>query len=502
MKDIEYKSEIPAELPKLQKLVFGSSITQINTEVFEICILPSLNEIVFESDQFKTVDGIVYNVDQTSIILYLPSRDNKEFEIPSTITSIGEGAFVLASKLEKITINFVQPNMFFRSKFVKVINITCPISTLEESMFKNCTNLREIIIPQDSVITSINNECFSNCTSLEKLTFKTDLQSLGVRCFYNCQKLKDIDISKILIVEESCFEKCGVDSFNISKMSNLIKINSYAFMNTNISEVILPENVISIGESAFSNCPKLIILKFNEKIRQIGSLSFENANIKNVFIPNSLLYIDETAFQGCFHIEFSFSDEGHPIFHTYKNCFMNKADAVIFMFGPLTNRIPDGVKRITLSKPGYYRKSINSVLVDESKDVLIIPQSATFYSVEERSGRICVEGPFISTVSDSHDYGKAIEFKIKCDYLDPTQKYLRTGTYNITFSVDESEFDPNPEYFVIEEAPTDATLADLQNKNLAFGNFGNSTIITILMCFTVVLGVIIVCLLFVLFLIK
>jgi len=67
---------------------------------------------------------------------------------------------------------------------------------------------------------------------------------------------------------------------------------------TDLKRVILPNNVISIGNSAFYNCQKLQQVAFPSTLQSIGSYAFyKTYNIGNVVLPEGLTAIGECAFQ-------------------------------------------------------------------------------------------------------------------------------------------------------------------------------------------------------------
>ena len=92
--------------------------------------------------------------------------------IPSSVTSIGNGAFS-ASGLKSITI----------PSSVKTINLRA---------FRNCTELASVTI--GSGVTSIGEAAFANCTSLTSVTIPRKVESIDFDAFYGCESLKSFTI--------------------------------------------------------------------------------------------------------------------------------------------------------------------------------------------------------------------------------------------------------------------------------------------------------------------
>ena len=78
------------------------------------------------------------------------------------------------------------------------------------------------------------------------------------------------------------------------------KIGDYAFFCTDITSVIIPKSVISIGESSFQACNKLKNVTIPESIVSIGQYAFTGCtSIVSIELPNSVKDIGEFAFKYC-----------------------------------------------------------------------------------------------------------------------------------------------------------------------------------------------------------
>jgi hypothetical protein len=84
---------------------------------------------------------------------------------------------------------------------------------------------------------------------------------------------------------------------------NVTSIGNNAFQNyTKIVIITIPNNVITIGTSAFSGCSKLesITLQNNISFTTIGTSTFQNcSSLKSIYIPSCVTTIGTFAFSGC-----------------------------------------------------------------------------------------------------------------------------------------------------------------------------------------------------------
>lgn len=76
------------------------------------------------------------------------------------------------------------------------------------------------------------------------------------------------------------------------------QIDDFAFVNTGITSVTLGENIVIIGNQAFSHCDELKTVTLNQKLYSIGDYAFEYCtSLKTLDIPASTEEIGDAVFQ-------------------------------------------------------------------------------------------------------------------------------------------------------------------------------------------------------------
>lgn len=104
-------------------------------------------------------------------------------------------------------------------------------------------------------------------------------------------------------------EVIGNNAFQGSTLKRIIipdstkRINNNAFKSCRSLKCInLPENICEICDNSFRECQNLENIILPLKLRKIGNYAFSNTGIKSIYIPQSVKYIGQGCFTGCFKL--------------------------------------------------------------------------------------------------------------------------------------------------------------------------------------------------------
>ena len=133
----------------------------------------------------------------TTTLAKLIDRSITSIEIPSGVTSIGNGAFYYCSSLTSVAIpsgvtsigNFA----FYFCSSLTSIAIPSGVTTIGNSTFYFCKSLSSIVIP--SGVTSIDASAFYSCTNLTSIDIPSGITNIGRQSFYSCSSLTNITIN-------------------------------------------------------------------------------------------------------------------------------------------------------------------------------------------------------------------------------------------------------------------------------------------------------------------
>ena len=311
-------------------------------------------ELIVKSENFIYEDGVLFNKYKRKLIAYCSK--NKDYEIPNSVTSIGDSAFSDCKNLTSIhipdSVTSIGDSAFYGCEnltsihipdcvtsigyctFYDCVNLTSihipdSVTSIGDSAFTGCENLTSIHIP-DSV-TSIENSAFAGCESLTSIHIPDSVTSIGNSAFVCCYNLTSIHIpDSVTSIGDSAFGFCvnltsitlplGMEIININPFRGwsgelIVKSDNFIYEDgvlfdkykrrliaycSKRKDYEIPNSVTSIGEGAFSCCNNLTSIHIPDSVTSIGDYAFENCkNLTSIHIPDSVTSIGDKAFYYC-----------------------------------------------------------------------------------------------------------------------------------------------------------------------------------------------------------
>ncbi len=248
------------------------------------------------------------------------------------IWGIGNNAFEDCTKLTSITIpdNVISIGEYAFSGCSGLTSIKIPqkVTSIGNSAFRYCTKLTSITIP-DNVI-SIGEYAFSGCSGLTSIKIPQKVTSIGNSAFRYCTKLTSIIIPES-VTSIGHFAFSGCDSLTAfygkyASANNRFLIQNdklIAFAPSGLAECVIPNNVTSIGISAFSNCRSMTSIAIPDSVTSIESYAFYYcSSLTSINIPDGVTSIGNDAFFRCSNLTSINIPDGVTSINdsTFRNC--------------------------------------------------------------------------------------------------------------------------------------------------------------------------------------
>ena len=240
-------------------------------------------------------------------------REITSIMIPNSVTNIGESAFRMCSGLTNITIpdsvTSIGVAAFEDCSGLTSITIPESVTIIGASAFYGCSGLTDITIPDG--VTSIDAAAFKDCSGLTSITIPDSVTSIGFSAFDRCSGLTSITIpDSVTIIDADAFMDCsGLTSITIPE--SVTRIGDRAFDGcSGLTSITIPAGVTSIGDGAFNGCSNLTEIKVDTENTVYNDGNGSNALIETAsktlirgcsktIIPDSVISIGWSAFSEC-----------------------------------------------------------------------------------------------------------------------------------------------------------------------------------------------------------
>lgn len=224
------------------------------------------------TNSIETVQGYQYRSSTTL------SETSTTYYLPATLTTV------------TITGNHLVYGAFCNCKNITNIYLSEGISAINATAFIYCSSLTSIVLPNS--VTSIGKRAFDGCSGLKEITISENLTYVGDYAFSSCSSLNIVDVQNI--------EKWSAIDFNTSNTNPLFYSHTLYVKGKLITELTIPEGVITIGKYSFYGCRNITSIVIADSVTSINEWAFSGCDdLTSVTIGKAVQKIADHAFTGC-----------------------------------------------------------------------------------------------------------------------------------------------------------------------------------------------------------
>ena len=307
---------------KLQSVAIPSSVRAIDEQAFDNCLslasltLPAgLNYIgryafrgtPWYSTQYNEAPNGLFYIGPL-LVGYKGDAPTGELVIKEGTTCIGYQAFNYCTSLTSVTIpeslTHIDYRAFYNCVGLTAVHITdlaawCGIEFQWDDvssssnplfyahhLYLNGEEVTDPVIPDGA--TSIGQYAFDNCTGLTSVTIPDGVTRICSKAFRNCSNLTSVTIPpSVAIIESLSFLWCNnLTAVHISDLaawcgisfqaaSDVFNHGARLYLNgEEVSDLVIPDGVASIGSWSFMNCSQLTSVTIPESVTKIGENAF------------------------------------------------------------------------------------------------------------------------------------------------------------------------------------------------------------------------------------
>ena len=215
-----------------------------------------------------------------------------------------EKAGIDFSRVNKLVIGngitgFDRWGMWNLKKYIKELEIHGNAGmNMPEQCFYDVPNIESVVI---SGAVDVPRDMFGKCAGLKKVTLKNGVQSIGERAFEKCSSLESVIFENTVLekISDGAFSGCSALS-SIVLPDSVTEIEKYAFFETGLRNIQLPEKLTLIGAYEFCNCKNLKQVQLPSQLKELGNGAFSSCeNLAQIQLPAQLNKLGTDAFRNC-----------------------------------------------------------------------------------------------------------------------------------------------------------------------------------------------------------
>ena len=141
--------------------------------------------------------------------------------------------------------------------------------------------------------------CYPPGKEGDTYTVPDSVERIGNYAFYKCEQLKQIILPDGLKeIGDSAFSDCGIEKIDLP--DGLERIGQFAFSDSDLIEVVIPNSVTIFEPSVFQNCQKLVSAKLCDNMKTIPAYTFNDCkSLTDIDLPPLIDSIGDSAFRFC-----------------------------------------------------------------------------------------------------------------------------------------------------------------------------------------------------------
>lgn len=229
--------------------------------------------------------GDYTETDKVTHLLFGNFYKVRSIKLPTSITSIGDGAFAGCGELTSIDIpqgvTSIGEFAFGSCPNLSSINIPETVTKIDRQAFQYCSHLAKIKLPES--VTKLSYGLFLNCSNLKDITYSSKLDSIEENVFSYCSSLEKIIIPKSVKYMENAWREGCTNLKTIEYHSEKIW---YAYNSNchNVSNIIIGDEVKEIEELAFYGYDSLRTLTIPANVKKLENAIIEECNIETLYM--------------------------------------------------------------------------------------------------------------------------------------------------------------------------------------------------------------------------
>lgn len=222
----------------------------------------------------------------------------KESEDKVSVTNLGQSFPIAYGNQDRYEYEGILPLL----SSITYQGTTYTVDALAPYAFYRMADLQQVIVP--AAVETVGTMAFEQSKHLQRVQFAAGslLRDLGMRAFYQCETLDEVVLPDgVFTIPESAFSECeNLKSITLPKA--LTNINEYAFRScVALRHIALPATLSAMQDRAFADCSVLESITIPEATIGIGAYAFAGCSQMSeiTFLNEGVMTVNDYAFADC-----------------------------------------------------------------------------------------------------------------------------------------------------------------------------------------------------------
>lgn len=315
----------------IKSVTFDAQLLKIGASAFKNA--KNLTSAVFTGDEVTDIGDYAF----------AGCKELQSAELPADLVNLGAYAYYEDSALTTLKfrgglVKEIKEYAFYQCSSIVTLKIPNNVTAIGEYAFYACTGLGALTFGAYDKLLTVGEYAFADCYTLGETTLPSSITGIGQYAFAGLTKRMNLEISDetdlgrtVEYYGDYAFSNTSIIKFTMSTaVKNNASFGKYVFKDciylkrvsfsytttydavpeglfyncSAIEQVSFPNNIVSVGVSAFYGCTNLSEVTFN-KVVSIGENSFANCiNLANRgdtkrIMPVGATYVGKRAFYNC-----------------------------------------------------------------------------------------------------------------------------------------------------------------------------------------------------------
>ena len=257
---------------KLTAVTIPAQVETIQYGAFADCANLSAIKVAPRNSHFQSIDGVLFNKDETILFQYPAGRPGTTYTIPANVEEIEIYAFSGCDKLTSVTLSSEMEKIhtwaFAFCSALKSMTIPAGVKMISPSVFFRCSALTKIEVDTANMAyASVDGVLFDKAKTVllqypigrteKAYTIPNGVKKVDLNAFFFAKNLSTVSMPKGLTeIEKSAFSGSGLSSVSIPSGVNKMS-NSAFLMCEQLTSVTIPASVTDFSFNTFSGCGNL-----------------------------------------------------------------------------------------------------------------------------------------------------------------------------------------------------------------------------------------------------